>query len=451
VKSKLMPFAVCCLLCDAVLAQHWYIEQVDSAGWGASVEMRWHPDGRLFLCYSNASGDIRLAWPDVVWQHEDLPRWNPTWPGTQAFDINGRGDIGVSYISTDNRYWYAYKAESGWVNTRLPFVSFCRSPVTLDKEGNPAITIQYGDAFLLARRRDTSWVTESIATGYSGMNSWFGCSSLGTTPGGALWGVFWYHFIYPFRDIHGMNLYSFCTWDSGITVNPIAQGAANLITGESGCTDQAGAVHASYGHYCTVGIFGMYLDQTRVNSDRIAHSAVEFDSVDRARIAYTGRDSSLAFSYADRHGWHFLNVGVVGVVSHDLTLAAEGVPLIACATTEGVFLVRGVDVIGQAEEPREPTADGLQMTASVIRNVLLLPVASSRKSQAASCLLDISGRRVMELRPGANDVSRLAPAVYFVVTPSPSSSPSAGERAGLRGRIAVSGERSAVTKVVVTR
>jgi hypothetical protein len=29
-------------------------------------------------------------------------------------------------------------------------------------------------------------------------------------------------------------------------------------------------------------------------------------------------------------------------------------------------------------------------------------------------LLDISGRKVLDLRPGANNVGRLAPGVYFV-------------------------------------
>jgi len=32
----------------------------------------------------------------------------------------------------------------------------------------------------------------------------------------------------------------------------------------------------------------------------------------------------------------------------------------------------------------------------------------------SSALLDVSGRKVLDLRPGANDVSRLAPGVYFV-------------------------------------
>jgi hypothetical protein len=49
----------------------------------------------------------------------------------------------------------------------------------------------------------------------------------------------------------------------------------------------------------------------------------------------------------------------------------------------------------------------------VIRGVLYVPEASSHKPQAAS-LLDASGRKVLDLHPGANDVRALAPGVYFV-------------------------------------
>ncbi len=50
---------------------------------------------------------------------------------------------------------------------------------------------------------------------------------------------------------------------------------------------------------------------------------------------------------------------------------------------------------------------------TIVRGVLWLPKATDCESQPA-CLLDISGRKVLDLRPGANDVSRLAPGVYFV-------------------------------------
>jgi len=64
----------------------------------------------------------------------------------------------------------------------------------------------------------------------------------------------------------------------------------------------------------------------------------------------------------------------------------------------------------------EMTKREVRMTysgATIIRGMLFLPEAPSRRPQAAS-LLDISGRRVKDLRPGANDVSSLSPGVYFV-------------------------------------
>ena len=51
--------------------------------------------------------------------------------------------------------------------------------------------------------------------------------------------------------------------------------------------------------------------------------------------------------------------------------------------------------------------------ATIVRGVLFLPEAASHKPQAA-ILLDISGRKVLDLHPGANDVRALAPGVYFV-------------------------------------
>jgi len=73
---------------------------------------------------------------------------------------------------------------------------------------------------------------------------------------------------------------------------------------------------------------------------------------------------------------------------------------------------------------------------TMVRHVLVLDAVGSRQNTAYRAeLLDISGRKVMDLRPGANDVRALAPGVYFV-----RSQPSA-----------VSRQPSAVTKVVITK
>ena len=75
---------------------------------------------------------------------------------------------------------------------------------------------------------------------------------------------------------------------------------------------------------------------------------------------------------------------------------------------------------------------------TIVRGVLELAVDSRQHTAYRAELLDATGRRVARLHPGPNDVSRLAPGVYFV------RSAVSGERSGVRGR----GE---VRKVVVTR
>jgi hypothetical protein len=66
-----------------------------------------------------------------------------------------------------------------------------------------------------------------------------------------------------------------------------------------------------------------------------------------------------------------------------------------------------------AEQPSRQRI-GVPPLATVIRNVLFLPMPSSVEREASSVLLDIGGRKLMDLTPGPNDVSRLSPGVYFV-------------------------------------
>jgi hypothetical protein len=51
---------------------------------------------------------------------------------------------------------------------------------------------------------------------------------------------------------------------------------------------------------------------------------------------------------------------------------------------------------------------------TVVRGVLVMPEAIRPEPQASGWLLDAAGRKVAVLHPGANDVSRLAPGVYFL-------------------------------------
>jgi len=116
----------------------------------------------------------------------------------------------------------------------------------------------------------------------------------------------------------------------------------------------------------------------------------------------------------------------------------KGEQSVACAGdyafVGGLRTLYVMQYIGSGAKEAEKAAVRAPNCATVARGVLFLPEAASHRPQAAS-LLDISGRRVLSLHSGANDIHGLAPGIYFV-------------RSGLS---AVSRERSAVARVVIAR
>ena len=80
-------------------------------------------------------------------------------------------------------------------------------------------------------------------------------------------------------------------------------------------------------------------------------------------------------------------------------------------------------------EPKQGEAEQARKGATVVRGVLFLP-ANGEGRIANGELLDVSGRKVMALHPGANDVRALAPGVYFVREQSVVSSQHSGPSAG---------------------
>jgi hypothetical protein len=407
------PIAFLAVLAASAVAGHWDVEKVDSAGWGAAVDMRWHPDGRLFLCYSDTTGVIRLASKDSIWSYEDLPQWRSAIPGSQAFDIDHHGTIGVSYVSSGGRNCCALRSDTSWVDISTPFRSSA-TPIAIDTAGNPAIITQFGvgETLLLARMQDTQWVTTALMAGEQYMNPWFGCSDLGSMSDGTIWGVFCYSYSYPKRLIIGTALYSFLVQDTQVDVAGIASGVT--IGARSGCVDEHGVVHASYDYLDFGGASGFGLDGALIDSVMLHRTAVRYDWQRRAQIAYVPRDDTLMYRYLDAGVWHIFNLKTTGLSALSLAIDKNPEPLIAYTTSEGVFLARGIGITGLGVEQRQPTAFGSRFAATVVRKVLRIPDSPiiSRTS-----LFDMTGRRVTDLHPGANDVSGLSPGVYFVREP----------------------------------
>jgi DNA-binding beta-propeller fold protein YncE len=68
---------------------------------------------------------------------------------------------------------------------------------------------------------------------------------------------------------------------------------------------------------------------------------------------------------------------------------------------------------GGVEESPQFRAARCRPEPTVVRGVLFLP-ANGDGLRMKGALLDITGRKVMDVHAGANDVSCLAPGVYFV-------------------------------------
>jgi hypothetical protein len=93
--------------------------------------------------------------------------------------------------------------------------------------------------------------------------------------------------------------------------------------------------------------------------------------------------------------------------------------MITCDYYGSVFLRRNITAAGM-EERYEPQASSPKSQATLVRGVLWLPRDMTEIRPGISdrvprpVLLDASGRAVMRLLPGANDVRRLPAGTYFV-------------------------------------
>ncbi|MEO0004944.1 MAG: Omp28-related outer membrane protein [candidate division WOR-3 bacterium] len=65
-------------------------------------------------------------------------------------------------------------------------------------------------------------------------------------------------------------------------------------------------------------------------------------------------------------------------------------------------------------ENRTPAVETHHPLATIVRSRLILPPQTGSSSLCAGVLLDVSGRKKRDLYPGVNDITSLAPGVYFL-------------------------------------
>jgi hypothetical protein len=163
--------------------------------------------------------------------------------------------------------------------------------------------------------------------------------------------------------------------------------------------------------------------------DQVAFRMIFHPRVKTFGLPTNGAFSSYAtvrFPYGYTAGYAAENSRLASDSTHYLTHREFPVDVPVWHTRDAV--ARGEDTVvtaamawidstaGVSENREPPVAYHSTLSATINRGVLYLAGATNPTPQAAS-LLDISGRRVVNLRPGANDVRALAPGVYFVRGP----------------------------------
>jgi hypothetical protein len=130
--------------------------------------------------------------------------------------------------------------------------------------------------------------------------------------------------------------------------------------------------------------------------------------------------------------WRYGSPDSIGAIGAALACCGDAL-LVGGSVNRGVgewssLVLARLDAGSGLAEAAAPAAPRSPPT-TVIRGVLSLPSSTAPRS---SSLLDAAGHRVLDLTPGANDISGLAPGVYFV-------------------RSTLDNRQSPVSKVVITR
>ncbi|MBM3313210.1 hypothetical protein FJY70_01295 [candidate division WOR-3 bacterium] len=411
-------FALLALLAASSSAQQWEFEPVDSVGWGTGLRMRHHPNGSLYLFYAGPA--LRMAWKDSTWHYEDFSF------ASYGFDMNisASGTVGIVYTDyNDSLLVYSVRTGEGWLSETLPCVRV--EPVSpprmcYDSADQPAILVMTHDtvgcpAVLLVTRPAGTWQEDTLAYFTGQPDLMYAIFEMQSDPWGRPVGMYldagdrggsYREYLYVLRfsgdSVQGGAV--FCAFESYVASADLALDSL----GRHGVAlyNEANWTHCTF--YCGWD-GGSKLDTL----SGVGSTAVAFDPLGRPQVAYD-RSGTLFHLWREDTVWHRATVPRAGANARKMTTSDSCQPVIAITSAQGLELAHGVNVVGQAEEPQRPTANSLQPTASVVGNVLLLPVSPLTLHYS---LFDMSGRRVMSLVPGANDVSCLAPGVYFIGAP----------------------------------
>jgi hypothetical protein len=412
-----VAFTLCLPTASPAFAQEWEFEPVEPPGWGNGLRLRHHPNGDLYLFYSGAAENLRLAWKDSIWYYEDV--------GVSAFEfdmnISPSGTVGIVYtLEPIEALAYAIRTDSGWQAETLPCERvdpYSPPRMAYDSADGPAVLIKTSDpegneAVLLMTRPGDTWQSDTLSY-FTGQPSRLHavCEML-TDPRGRPVGMYieavcggeYREYLYVLRFFGDSIQYV-----SGYSTLESTIGATDLTLDSLG---RHGYTLCDVGQYWNVTFYrgwdgGALLD----TMPDVGATAVAFDPLGRPHVAYT-RGGTLYYLWRTDTLWHREVVPRAQASLWKTTTSDSSQPIIAITSPQGLELARGVDIVGAGAQP-DVARVRPSVRPSICRGVIRTDPDFDRPSSPI-LLLDATGRRIMVLQPGENDVRDVAPGIYFV-------------------------------------
>jgi hypothetical protein len=415
------------LVAAVLLAQgtdDWIYEQVD----GDSLNIRLRPqvavgaDGVIHVCYGASGAPFYHAWKDSVWHRETALRA----PISAAFNlaVGRHGEVGVVFYVNPfgGSLYLAEKQDSTWVVDTTPYAAEWPTMwLAYDTAGIPCLSFGnwYADELRFAERRGRVWTYYTLA--------WFNPPYINLDGPSAL--IFdslnrpyvsWAESYYP----GGEGLFYIYRDQSGewTTVSP---NGSTWRAFDARDTNQI-ALFYDRGE-------AFYYNGEVLDTMEVRWALARLDSGARPHVVYP-RGEALVHRYRYSGRWYCDTIMGTGEASFFSLAYSPSHELVLCFVRDNAPWIarRGLPTVSIAEDSpgqnllSRPETD----IPSIVRGSLFLPWTLDPSTPWT--LFSITGRKVMELLPGENDIRHVAPGVYFL-------------------RSAGSGEQSAVRKVVIQR
>ncbi|MBN2537440.1 hypothetical protein JXB37_04085 [candidate division WOR-3 bacterium] len=406
--------------------QHWEFEQVDTAVWGRQwIELEFGPDGRCFVAYGDQEQLVaRVASRDSVWRYQDVAIPNRGYYGG-TFAVSRTGKYGVAYADTTLHATLLEWRDTAWVSRTSDYeVVFGRVPFAYDSSGDAMLlcNTSLGDYGVVRLTLGDTWEAVDTVMWSSSPYFDYGPVDIAVGPDDGVWALVQGGYSFP-----GFGRGADPPWSSELYLmhpGPDSWEREWLAGGtEVGITATALAARHGSAATCqceTGGLWPEHISRFRCSPDSLDTLAwaagLAVDDMGRVCLAYT-RPDELCFMYRDSLGWHrrLISTAIDRETRVDVEMGPLGQPVVAFSTTDGIWIARGVDVLGTEEQGAEPPVHARWPTI----------MRAPDLARLACRVVDALGRDVTDRR------HRLAPGVYFLNEHTASSSEHSG-RTGVR-------------------